>query len=190
MVRPAYVLSAMALAVVLSGCQRTSYGSIPQAAPQPLTPAPLGSVNSSQLPAPGVGQPGTIQQAPGQPGVAQPGTGQFPTAPEAPASPAGLDAAVAAAPEITREALVGRWTVSSAGASCDVFLALTPWSGGFRAASRGCIGEPSSISSWDVQEKQVLLSDANGNQIARLYQSAPQRYDGTTAAGQPVSLSR
>jgi hypothetical protein len=71
-----------------------------------------------------------------------------------------------------------------------VFLSLTKWTGGYRAASRGCVGNAAAIAAWDVQGKQVILADSSGNQIGRLYQSANERYDGSTSTGQPISLSR
>ena len=98
--------------------------------------------------------------------------------------------AEANAPELTREALIGRWSATSGGTSCDVFLSLTKWTGGYRAASRGCVGNAAAIAAWDVQGKQVILADSSGNQIARLYQSANERYDGSTSTGQPIALSR
>ena len=39
---------------------------------------------------------------------------------------------------VTRQTMVGAWTVSALDESCQMFLALTKWTKGFRAASRGC----------------------------------------------------
>lgn len=171
------VIAIAGLAVAVTGCQR-SVGALNTGQPAPLTPAPIGGVTSNQLP------PTTA-----------PGASQFPEAPQAntmdPAEAAARETQLAAAaPEVTREALIGRWSVESGGATCDVFLALTKWTGGYRAASRGCAGDAANISAWDVQGKQVILSDNSGNQIARLYQSGNERYDGSTSAGRPISLSR
>lgn len=167
------LLAAVAVAAVLSGCQRTSFGSLNTfQQPAPLMPAPVGGVQSGQLPPPET-----------------PAPGEFPAAPTAPETVAQPQVA-ANAPELTREALIGRWSAGTGGTSCDVFLSLTKWTGGYRAASRGCIGAAASIAAWDVQGKQVILSDSSGNQLARLYQSANERYDGSTSTGQPISLSR
>lgn len=158
----------------LGGCQRTTYGSMdtrPQQ-PAPLMPAPVGGVQSSQLP------PASGAQT------------DFPQAPEMATTPANTEMAAANAPTVTRESLIGRWSVNSGGGRCDVFLALTKWTGGYRAASRGCVGDAASVSAWDVQGKQVILSDSSGNKVAGLYQTANERYDGSTSAGQPISLSR
>ena len=49
---------------------------------------------------------------------------------------------------LTREAMVGAWRVSTEGANCQMFMALTRWSTGFRAASRGCPGDAANVSSF------------------------------------------
>ena len=168
------LLVAVAVAAVLGGCQRTSFGGLnTQPQPAPLMPAPVGGVQSGQLAPPMTPQPG-----------------EFPAAPTAPEQTLSPQVAEANAPELTREALIGRWSATSGGTSCDVFLSLTKWTGGYRAASRGCVGDAAAISAWDVQGKQVILSDNSGNQVARLYQSGNERYDGSTTRGQSISLSR
>jgi hypothetical protein len=168
------LLVAVAVAAVLGGCQRTSFGGLnTQQQPAPLMPAPVGGVQSGQLAPPMTPQPG-----------------EFPAAPTAPEQTMSPQVAEANAPELTREALIGRWSATSGGTSCDVFLSLTKWTGGYRAASRGCVGNAAAIAAWDVQGKQVILADSSGNQIGRLYQSANERYDGSTSTGQPISLSR
>ncbi len=166
------LLVVAALAAALGGCQRSVGTLDTRPLPAPLTPAPVGGVLTSQLPPP---------TAPTE----------FPVAPSVPTAPTvAPEIAEANAPPVTREALIGRWSVGAGGARCDVFLALTKWTGGYRAASRGCVGDAANISAWDVQGKQVILSDSSGNQVARLYQSAGERYDGSTSSGQPISLSR
>ncbi|MDJ0931075.1 protease inhibitor Inh/omp19 family protein [Breoghania sp.] len=96
-----------------------------------------------------------------------------------------------AAPEIGRTELLGGWTIASAGNSCKLFMTLTTWSGGYRANTQGCGGAPlGAIAVWDLNGAQILLKDANGTQIATLYKSAPERYDGRTSTGQPISVSR
>ena len=168
--------------VALAGCQtsRIGYGVTPQPAPLPAAPA------------------GTVQQ-----GALPPvSSTEFPTAPviEQPVMDAGLQpatigngatqAAAANAAPVSRDALVGAWKVSTGGSSCQMFMALTQWSGGYRAASRGCPGDAASVSAWNVSGSQVVLKDSNGNTVARLYASGATRYDGTTSGGQAISLSR
>ena len=92
---------------------------------------------------------------------------------------------------VTREALVGAWQVSTGGSNCQIFLALTKWSGGYRAASRGCSAAAmSDVQAWDVKGKQVVLVDSNGATAARLYRTGGTRYDGSTTGGGAISFSR
>lgn len=163
------------LAAALSGCQRTSFGTL-DTSPQPLTPAPVGGVETSQLPPPAIPAPGEFPEAP--------------AAPEQPAPPAPSTQVAANAQPVTSQALIGRWSASAGGGRCDIFLSLTKWTGGYRAASRGCAGPAAAISAWNVQGSQVILSDSSGNQVATLYQSGNERYDGSTSSGAPISLSR
>ena len=168
--RKSIALIALSALVAIAGCSRTGLGPrIGQ--PAPLEPAPVGNVQSGQLtPA-------------GQTGFPDAPTTQGPSEQE-------LQQVAATAPEVTRDAMIGRWTISTGGNSCDVFLALTKWTGGYRAASRGCTDQAATISAWDVQGKQVLLSDSSGNQFASLYKTGDKQFSGTTAVGQPISLSR
>lgn len=165
----------VAVGLALTGCQseRTTYGSSLPSQPSALTPAPVGTVQGSQLPPPGVSQ---FPEAPGQ--------GQQPQNAQEMAS------LQANAPAVQKESLIGRWTVASAGSSCDLFLALTKWTGGYRAASRNCAGPAAEISAWDVKGNQVVLTDSTGNQIASLYQAGNEQYQGSTTSGQTISLSR
>jgi hypothetical protein len=162
----------LAVAMALAGCQRTAYRAELPSQPAPLAPAPVGNVQQSQLPPPTAG--GEFPEAPGQTGAP-------------PQQTANLNPK---APAIKRESLIGRWTVTSGGSSCDLFLALTKWTGGYRAASRNCANITANVSAWDVKGNQVVLSDNIGNQIATLAQAGNERYQGSTAAGQPITLSR
>jgi hypothetical protein len=176
--------------LVLAGCQSSRLDSLStQPQPAPLPAAPAGTVQQGTLPPVGTA-PGDIQPN---------GGGQFPSAPvdpNAPVQPApGTQVAAVTPPAdggvpVNRDALVGAWKVTTAGSSCQMFMALTKWSGGFRAASRGCPGDAASVSAWDVTGSQVVLKDSTGNTVARLFASGASRYDGTTNSGQPISLSR
>jgi hypothetical protein len=171
MMRNLCTVIALSALVALTGCQRLGINRPLYGQPEPLSPAPIGGVQSGQL--------------------SPPGQGEFPDAPQTSGpTPEELQTVAANAPDVTRDSMVGRWTISTGGNSCDVFLALTKWTGGYRAASRGCSDQASLISAWDVQGKQVLLGDSSGNQFARLYKTGDKRFDGTTQAGQAISLSR
>ncbi|EFL88087.1 protease inhibitor Inh/omp19 family protein [Ahrensia sp. R2A130] len=184
------VLAAPALAIALSACTRTADpyqgGVSAQPRASTLTPAP---------PPPVAGQPlqDVSRQAPDA--VAQP------IDPLNPNTPAGQEPVLApvevasATPSdggkpVTRNELLGAWTVSSGGANCQIFLTLTKWSGGYRAASRACPGSLKAVQAWDVKGKQVVLVDQSGGTTATLFRSADSRYDGSTTSGSAISLSR
>ena len=87
--------------------------------------------------------------------------------------------------------MAGTWTVATDNPDCRIILAFTKWSGGDRAATRRCQSdELGALSAWDVKGDQVVLVDANGASVANLYSSGPQRYDGSTAGGNRISLTR
>jgi hypothetical protein len=92
--------------------------------------------------------------------------------------------------DVTKESMVGSWKVSNGGSRCDMFLTLTNLGGGSRGGTRGCVGELTAMGSWEVTGKQILIKDRNGSQIGSLYKTADARFDGSTASGQPISLSR
>lgn len=173
--RLTYIVTVVAALTALQGCQRTSFGGLqpqtvqPLAQPAPLSPAPVGGVEAGQL------------------GDAT-ATDQFPEAPNAPT--ANLEQVASNAQPLTKEELIGRWTMASGGQSCDVFLSLTKWTGGYRAASRGCSADLALVSAWDVESKQVVLTDSAGSNVARLYKTADERYDGSTTAGQAINMGR
>lgn len=182
------VLAVSLAALTLAGCQSSRFGSVYSRPPaqtyEPLTPAPVGGVEQGQLPPPGSAA-----------GTADPS--QFPDAPLAPGEVAGetgdgsgTEIAAAGGTELSRDALVGAWKVSTGGQSCQMFMALTKWTGGYRAASRGCPGEAASVAAWDVNGSQVVLSDSNGDTVARLYASGGETYSGQTTGGQNILLTR
>ncbi|MCM2475293.1 AprI/Inh family metalloprotease inhibitor [Rhizobium sp. CG5] len=172
-----YAAAGLAVVLSLAGCQRTSYSGFNSPAPSsalpPLQAQPVPSVQSGQLPPP---------TADGS---------QFPAPPAGAAPGAQMANAIpAAAQDVTKEAMVGNWRVNNSGSSCDMFLTLTNLGSGSRGGTRGCAGPLTTMGSWEVAGKQVVLKDRNGNVIGRLYKSAEARYDGTTDSGQPISLSR
>lgn len=187
-IRPVAIV--MMASMALAGCQSARIGALQtQASPAPLTPAPAGSVTAGQLPPPV--QPDAQTQAAVQ-------ANGFPEAPENSDLDSGPQAAVgdssvqnvATSGPLTKEALVGAWKVTTQGSNCQMFMALTKWSGGFRAASRGCPGEAASVSSWNVSGSQVVLSDTNGNKVATLFQSSATQFNGQTNGGSAISFSR
>ena len=171
-----YAVTAAAIGLSLAGCQRTAYNNDTYSSPAPLQAQPVNPVQSSQLP-PAGGANGS----------------QFPAAPTgAPnaGNPQQQQAMAASAMDVTKESMVGSWKVSNGGSSCDMFLTLTNLGSGSRGGTRGCAGELTSMGSWEVSGKQVLLKNRDGSTIGTVYKTAASRFDGSTASGQPLSLSR
>lgn len=178
--RIAHVAGGLMMALALAGCQRTaSMGSVnTQQNITPLEAQPIGTVSSSQLPDPTTDTTSQFPDKPVTDTAMATGTGT------------GDAAAAASALDVKKESMVGNWRVASGASSCDMFLTLTNLGSGSRGGTRGCAGELTTMGSWEVAGKQVVLKDRNGNPIARLYKTAETRFDGSTNAGQPVSLSR
>lgn len=170
-------LVAVSLAALLvAGCSSTRFSSMNQQ-PEPLQPAPSGTVTSSTaLPPPA---------APGTP--ADPSS--FPEAPGASTQMAAADPA-ATAPDITTGTVVGAWNASVSGQSCQLITSLTKLGSNNRAASRGCAAPVNGVKAWNVSGKQLSLYDESGSVVGTLYSSGPEKFDGQTSTGLPISLSR
>ncbi|MEN3794464.1 protease inhibitor Inh/omp19 family protein [Fulvimarina sp. MAC3] len=91
---------------------------------------------------------------------------------------------------LSRNKVLGAYKVTTAGGNCQIILSLTKWSGGYRAASRGCPGTVADVSAWDVSGSNVVLRNSSGSQVASLSSSGESRYDGQTQGGQAISLYR
>ena len=171
----------LVLLLAAAGCSTSSSRMSDNSLP-PLRPAPTGQVASSQLPPPPAPPP-PVSSMPTNT-MPQPGM-----TPEAAPIGGGATQTASAAP-VTREGLVGAWKVSSGGGNCQIFMALTKWTGGYRAASRGCAGQVADVSAWDVSGSQVVLKDSSGSTVANLNSSGGTRYDGSTSGGAAISLYR
>ena len=174
---------AMAAALALAGCNQTmpmAGGGYGGGGVAPLRAAPTGQVYANQLPPPPPPPAAPVAQTP----VTPPVDGAGATS----ATPAPVQ--TASASPVTREGLVGAWRVTSGGGNCQIFMALTQWTGGYRAASRGCPGQVADVSAWDVAGNQVVLKDSGGSTVATLNNTGGTRYEGTTSGGQSVSLYR
>ncbi len=100
-------------------------------------------------------------------------------------------AAPAAAGPIGRTDLLGGWTIASSGDSCQLFMTLTSWTGGYRASTRGCASEQlKSISAWNLNGSQVVLAGQGGSPVATLQSAGGTRFDGQISGGGPVSFYR
>lgn len=173
-----YAATAALLGLALAGCQRTTYNDN-NTGPAPLQAQPVPRVQSSQLP-PATSYPSASAS-------------QYPAPPAAgtPPAQAGQNVQVASnAMDVTKDAMVGSWKVNSAGKNCDMFLTLTNLGNGSRGGTRGCVGELTTMGSWEVSGKQILLRNRDGGTIGTLYKTADAQFSGSTSSGQPISLSR
>lgn len=167
------------LAVALGGCG--SIGSVG-------TP-PQGQVAGGLPPPPG--DPTLVANAPpGGAVIAEP----LPSAPGttvAGAQPAAVATPPPSSGSIGRTDLLGGWTIASGADSCQLFMTLTSWTGGYRASTRGCSSDPlKSISAWNLEGTQVVLSGQGGSPIARLQSAGGSRFNGSTSGGGSVSFYR
>ncbi len=177
----AFSKTSLAVALLLSlgaaGCQGNRMSSLDSVQPAPLPAAPSGTVTGSQLPPPAA--PGT------------PPAGQFPAAPGdqlAAATPTAEPPATA--PDLTAGGVAGVWTASVSGQSCKVATPQTKFGAGYRAGPLRCPAPIDGVKSWNVSGKQLTLHDASGGVLARLYSTSPEKFDGQTESGVPISLSR
>jgi hypothetical protein len=93
--------------------------------------------------------------------------------------------------QLGRTDFLGSWTIAAAGDSCQLSVALTTWTGGYRASTRGCSNTAlQSISAWNMEAGQVQLLSDTGATVARLYPASKTQLNGQTEGGGPVSVSR
>lgn len=161
--------------MAVTGCTRTAMSDIEtRPVPQPLEAQPVGQVETSQL--------------------ADPATdpSQFPEKPMADPALGNQNGQMVAANalDVKKETMVGNWKVAQGSAGCDMFLTLTNLGSGSRGGTRRCTGALTSMASWDVAGKQITLKDRDGNVIASIYKTAENRFEGSTSAGQAMSLTR
>jgi hypothetical protein len=166
-----------------------------------MTLCGCGSIGAIGLPPLGKNQPPPGQTAgglpppmPGETYPAQPPGGAViaePLPPPGGTTLAAAPAAPVAAGPIGRTDLLGGWTIAASGDSCQLFMTLTSWTGGYRASTRGCASEElKSISAWNLQGSQVVLAGQGGSPVATLQSAGGTRFDGQTSGGGPVSFYR
>lgn len=159
----------LGLCLVLAGCLGT------RTRPAALPPAQTAPVRTAELPPP---------QTPPAPVAEEP-------LPE-PEQPAAVVPPESQALEIGRTDLLGGWALSSGGETCQLFMSLTTWTGGYRASTRGCNGpQLASISAWDLTGKTVTLKGGEGAvTVASLVATNEQTFNGATADGAAITVSR
>jgi len=163
------------MAVTLAGCGSIGAIGLNRNAAPPADTVAVSPVQSNSLPPPAGAAP-----PPGQDGVVGAAPETMAAVPSAPAASA-----------LGRTDLLGGWTIVSSGDSCQLFMTLTSWTGGYRASTRGCSSEVlKSISAWNLNGTQVVLAGTGGSPVATLGASSPSRFDGQTGQGAPVSFYR
>lgn len=182
----------MLMTVALSGCG--AVGAIglhpfakkgPETAVAEVTPAPAGKIESNELPPAGGAGPATTGSTASSSGGLAMTDSTTGTPPSANGAPLG------AGVEVSRTDLLGGWTLTNGTESCQLFMTLTSWTGGYRASTRGCTSEAlKTISAWNVDGKQVVLAGAGGAPVAQLVASAQGRFEGQLASGSTISFYR
>ncbi|MHA1157554.1 MAG: AprI/Inh family metalloprotease inhibitor [Alphaproteobacteria bacterium] len=207
------IVAPIAMALMLAGCGSIGAIGFPvfkrNQAPPPLAPAELPPVEIAALPPPGENG---AQQDPFLPSTGNPPATIVATTGDVTSGqqldsltqplPAGTQQQALAQPQATqtiapasglgRTDLLGGWTITSNGDSCQLFMTLTSWTGGYRASTRDCSdGTLKSISAWDLKGNQIILSGQGGKAVARLYSTGSSRFDGQTEGqATPVSFYR
>ena len=187
----------------LAGCSQSRFGGPGYAALQPQQPAPIASAPTSRVQtgalAPLNGAPQSLprtndpnQPLPGVVDTAQQPQQQntqvasidpvAPTTPAAPAAPSG--------PAISENSLIGNWQTSANGQSCATFFGLTDLGSGLLGGTRGCAGDLSKFRTWKVAGNRATLRDSTGQTVATLTRTGDKSFSGTTASGQPITLTR
>jgi hypothetical protein len=169
-------------ALLAAGCSILPFGnddSRDAPPPPPLAAAPTGSVTGAPLPPPEAAG-ATMQPSPS--GLTDPSLQTAAVSPP----PAAIGSG-----QMGRTDLLGGWTINSAGESCQLFMTLTTWAGGYRASTRGCTGASlQTVSAWNMEGSQVQLLNDAGTTVARLYPSSKTQFSGQTEGGGPITVSR
>lgn len=186
-------------AILVSGCTSSRLGAINSVQPAPINPAPAGTVQSGQLPppAPAIGT-APVGASDGQAFPQAPQTSNDlvttgdggTTSGDGTTTQTSPSVTQAAAAPVTRESMGGVWTATTAGTSCRIATSLTRGGSDFRAASLGCTGELAEIGFWNLNGTQVVLKDRSGNQVATLFSSGNNQFNGQTSGGSAVSMAR
>lgn len=149
--------------------------------------APTTAVETGQLPPPTGYDPGPVATTnpAGTPAAGTPPATGALAAPNAIGEP-GQAGALAANGNVAVSAtdLLGGWTVTAGSDTCQLFMTLTAWTGGYRASTRDCSSTVlQSISAWSVDGSTVTLASADGTAIATLGAVAATRFEGQVITG-------
>jgi hypothetical protein len=122
-------------------------------------------------------------------GSSAPAPEPLPATPTGPATPLAADPGVRRPPPIN---MAGRWTLNSPGSGgCAMnFGAVAGASEGTIAPEGGCPGNFFTSRKWVFEESGLVIRDHTGQPLAQLAFAPPSRFDGRSAGGQTVTLSR
>jgi len=182
--RPFATATVVITALLAGGCSVMSFGrdEPDYNSPAPLAAAPTDPVTTSTLPPP-----------PGSPAAVPPASGGLAALDPSMQGQPGTTATVPATGtvELGRTDMLGGWTIAAAGESCQLFMTLTTWSGGYRASTRGCVSPGlQTVSAWNLETGQVQLFNDAGSTVARLYPSSRTQFSGQIEGGAPITVSR
>lgn len=159
------------LSVGLSGCGAIGaiglnpFGKKETSVVTNVSPAPVGSVESAELPPTDGPSSGNSEVALNETGLGTP--------------PSANGAPLTAGAQVSRTDLLGGWTLTNGKESCQLFMTLTSWTGGYRASTQGCASPAlKSISAWNLEANQIVLAGAGGARLAQLAAAAQGRFEG------------
>ncbi len=84
-------------------------------------------------------------------------------------------AAPAAAGPVGRTDLLGGWTIASSGNSCQLFMTLTSWTGGYRASTRGCASAAAEVD-LRVEPERLAGGARRAGRFARRHAAVGRRH--------------
>ncbi len=207
---PIRVLVPIGLALGLAGCGAVGAIGLPLGGARgPVAPPPDFAIGAPTQPvqtADLAPLPGAEPPDPFAVGAADP---NFPAMPGDPLLPGGLAPAAGGLPPLAggqvalatppavgvavgRTDLLGGWTIASGTETCQLFMTLTTWTGGYRASTPGCSSTVlATIANWNLTDGVVVLGAEGGSTVARLTPTARERFDGVlSGANTPVSVFR
>lgn len=154
----------------------------PQAAFEPISPAPAGRVTSEPLaPPPGAQaavEPSVIEPEPPPPVIAE-------------AAPPPVTPSMPPVVATGRSSVIGGWTATDATGSCRVALSSSPALDLYKASTTGCANKDlAKISAWDYRDGEVFLYQPGGTVTARLRQAGASLDGAMAKSGSSLSMVR
>jgi hypothetical protein len=87
--------------------------------------------------------------------------------------------------------MAGRWTLSAVGGSaCGISFSGGPAAEGTIRPEGGCPGDFYTSRRWTFEESTLVIRDHNSTPLGTLRMTSPQSFEGQSAGGQPLTLTR